>query len=473
MNDNTNKYKYLAKNIGLLTLSSFATKLLSFFLVPLYTNILTTTEYGINDLFLTTIGILIPVLTLNIQEAVLRFSIDKKYDKSKVLSVGIWYLISGSFIIIAFLIINGIFGFFELFDRYAIFFFLMFFSQALTGILTSYIRGKDNIFDLSISSILNAAIIIVCNILFLVVFRWGLIGYFLANIIGPLVQCTYLSTKGKILNNKRLFKYDYGISKEMLTYSRPLILNAIGWWLNNAADKYVVIYFLGLAENGIYSVAGKIPSILNIFQGIFAQAWTLSAVKDYDPEDKSGFFASTYATYNCFMTLGCSAIIVIDKLLAKLLYANDFFEAWRYVPWLTIAIVFGSLAGYLGGFFSAVKDSKMFAESTLIGSFFNIVVNFALTPISGTMGAAIATCASYVTVWVIRLLHSRKYIKLRIKILRDLSAYTLLFFQAGVLYFLSGPVLYSVEVILFAINAILYKREIGLLVEKILERIRR
>lgn len=76
----------------------------------------------------------------------------------------------------------------------------------------------------------------------------------------------------------------------MMDYSRPLIANSIAWWINNASDRYIVIFFCGLAENGIYSVASKIPSILNIFQSIFNQAWTLSAVKDFDSEDKHGFF---------------------------------------------------------------------------------------------------------------------------------------------------------------------------------------
>ena len=79
-----NRYTYLLKNIGLLTLSNFATKLLSFFLVPLYTNILTTTEYGTYDLFNTTIGVLIPILTLNIQEAVMRFLLDSKYNRKSI-----------------------------------------------------------------------------------------------------------------------------------------------------------------------------------------------------------------------------------------------------------------------------------------------------------------------------------------------------------------------------------------------------
>lgn len=40
------KYKYLFKNVGLLTISNFGSKILSFLLVPLYTSLLTTGEYG-------------------------------------------------------------------------------------------------------------------------------------------------------------------------------------------------------------------------------------------------------------------------------------------------------------------------------------------------------------------------------------------------------------------------------------------
>ena len=69
------RYRFLFKNVGLLALSSFTTKLLSFFLVPLYTNILTTTEYGTYDLFNTIIVVLLPILTLNIQEAAKQLNI--------------------------------------------------------------------------------------------------------------------------------------------------------------------------------------------------------------------------------------------------------------------------------------------------------------------------------------------------------------------------------------------------------------
>ena len=124
-----NRYKYLLKNIGLLTLSSFATKLLSFFLVPLYTNILTTTEYGTYDLFNTTIGVLLPILTLNIQEAVMRFSIDEKNSRKSIVTIATRYLLISNVFVILGLSINYTFEISVIVKEYALFFFLMFFTQ--------------------------------------------------------------------------------------------------------------------------------------------------------------------------------------------------------------------------------------------------------------------------------------------------------------------------------------------------------
>lgn len=283
------KYKYLAKNIGLLTLSNFATNLLNFFLVPLYTNVLSTSDYGTYDLISTTIGVLLPILTLNIQEAVMRYAMDRNYDRKAVLTIGVRYVALGSIIVIAGLAVNAFFNFNKLINEYWIFFFLMFFVQSLSGLTTFYIRGVDKVYELSISSAIASFVTISLNIIFLVLLKWGLIGYFLANLIGPFVQVIFLIVRGQLIKDLNLKEKYKAETKEMLSYSRPLIANSIAWWVNNAADRYVVIFFCGLAANGVYSVASKIPSILNVFQVIFNQAWSLSAVKDFDPDDKSGF----------------------------------------------------------------------------------------------------------------------------------------------------------------------------------------
>lgn len=469
--ENMGRYRYLFKNIGVLTLSSFATKLLSFFLIPLYTNILTTGEYGTYDLISTTVSALLPILTLNIQEAVLRFTLDKTYDKDAIATIAVRYLIGSSFAVTFGLIINCFVGFSQVIKDYSIFFFIIYFGQVLAGIIVSYIRGTDRIIDLSISSVMASVVIICGNILLLIVFKCGLIGYFVANILGLIVQCSYLVIRSNFCKDIHLKNNYTNEKKEMTTYSKPFIANSLGWWVNNALDRYVVIYFCGLDANGIYSIASKIPNILNIFQSIFNSAWTLSAVKEFDPDDRNYFFTNTYKAYNCFMTITCSGIIVADKMLAKLLYAKDFFVAWQYVPWLTIAILFGALSGYLGGFFSAVKDSKIFARSTIIGAGCNIVLNMVLTPLMGPIGAAIATAVCHIVVWMIRFKQSKKYIKLRIKFARDVITYFVLIVQSVALLYFEGIIIYWIEFILFIFVVILYFKDIQLITQKVITKI--
>ena len=466
------RYRYLFKNIGLLTLSSFATKLLSFFLVPLYTNVLSTTEYGIYDIFNTTIGVLLPILTLNIQESVMRFAMDNSYDKKSIISIGIKYFTRGTIIVTFGLGVNYITGWSSLAKEYIVFFFLMYLSQALSGVVLAYARGSDYIAELSISSVVNSVVVITCNIVFLTVFKWRLIGYFLANIIGPLFQSIYLLWITKSFSAIRISNRNKCNEKEMLAYCRPIIANSIAWWVNNTSDRYIVIYFCGLAENGIYSVASKIPSILNIFQGIFSQAWTLSAVRDFDRNDENHFFANTYKIYNCLMVIICSLIILSDKLLSKLLYAKDFYIAWKYVPWLSIAIIFGAMSGYIGGFFSAVKKSKIFAQSTIIGAIVNIVLNIILTPIMGALGAAIATTVCYFVTWVFRYIHSRKIIRMKVNLVRDILSYIILVIQSIVVVFISTDnILYIWEGLLFIIIVLLYSKDIVFVLKKIIKTI--
>ena len=167
------------------------------------------------------------------------------------------------------------------------------------------------------------------------------------------------------------------------------------------------------------------------------------------------------------MVIVCSAIIVSDKFLAKFLYAKDFYIAWKYVPWLTIAILFGAMSGYLGGLFAAVKDSKIFARSTVYGAITNMALNLAFTPFMGPLGAAIATTVSYLEVWAFRYWHSKRYVKIRINLFRDLLSYLLLVAQSVLLLVeLQNTILYALEILIFSIIVLLYLKDILLLLSK-------
>ena len=138
-------YKYLLKNIGLLTISQFGTKFLSFFLVPLYTSFLTTTEYGIYDVINTTISLLIPICTLNIMQSVMRFSLEKNSDKTAIFSIGIKIYAIGFFIVSLFTMINKQFNFIPIISEYAVYFVLIFICFSLQELLVNFARGLNNV----------------------------------------------------------------------------------------------------------------------------------------------------------------------------------------------------------------------------------------------------------------------------------------------------------------------------------------
>lgn len=462
------RYKYLIKNVGLLTIGQFGTKILSFFLVPLYTSILTTAEYGTYDLFNTTIGLFVPIFTLNIAESSLRFAIDEDSNKKEIFSISIVYILISSVIITIVIGINHIFGLIKVVDDYGYLFILMFIVNALVGMLTNFTRGINRISDVSISGLICTIVMLCLNILFLTYFRMGIIGYFWANILGSLAQSLYLfiHIKGWLYINVKFLNKK--TNKEMTDYSKPLITNSISWWINNASDRYIVTLFCGIAENGIYSVGYKIPSILNIFQNIFNQAWTLSAVRNFDAEDKDDFFSKMYNLYNFGMVLLCSLMIVFTKILAHLLYAKDFFEAWKYVPFLMVAIVFGSVSGYIGGIFSAAKQSKIFARSTVIGAIINLVLNIVLVYFIDSLGAAIATAIAFWIVWVIRVKHLKKYMRIKLYLLRDYFSYFILIIQSVLLIAFNDNIfLYIMECILTLFIMLLYYKELTGLIKKL------
>ena len=94
------KNKSLIKNIGVFTVGSFGSKILSFLLVPLYTTTLSTEEYGTVDIITSTVALLMPILVLSIFDATLRFGMDSKYQKEDVLSTSVNIGIKGILVLL-------------------------------------------------------------------------------------------------------------------------------------------------------------------------------------------------------------------------------------------------------------------------------------------------------------------------------------------------------------------------------------
>ena len=396
------KSKYLLKNIGILTLSNFSSKILVFLLVPLYTSVLSTAEYGSYDLCVSTATLLYPIFTLNIVEAVMRFLMDKTKDKKDITSIGLKYVIISVLLFGILMLLFSVTGWWNDIHGYENLIFLYFITFVFNQFLIQFTKGIDQVKEMAIAGVLGTITTIVSNILFLWVFKFGLNGFFVANIFSQLVSALYLGIQTKIWKYINLNKINVPLQKEMLRYSVPLIATTIGWWVNSTSDKYVVSVLLGVSANGLLSVSYKIPQIMATFQSIFTQAWSISAIKEYGEQDTAKFYGNTFTIVNLFICAACSWLILLTKPLAHILYAKDFYQAWQYVPFLLIASVLNCASGLLGPILSAQKNSKAMMWSALIGAGANIILNITLVRIIGIQGATIATVICSYIIYAVR-----------------------------------------------------------------------
>lgn len=396
------RFKYLVKNVGILTLSNFASKIMVFLLVPLYTRVLSTAEYGTYDLVVSTVQLLFPLLTLNIVDAVMRFSLDKAYSIEDIAIIGIRY-IARSYIPIALFLAICIKGdILAQINGYEFLIFLYFIFYVLNQFFIQFAKGLEKIFDMGAAGVLATIVLLGGNLYFLLILKSGLYGFFLANILSQVIPCLYFAFRLKIWKYFKKIKINRILQKEMLLYCLPLIFTTLGWWVNNVSDRYAVAFICGTAANGVLSVAYKIPSILNTVQQIFIQAWQISAIKEYGRNETKKFYGETFLYLNFLMCFCCSILIMASKFLAYLLYAKDFYTAWQYVPFLLIASVLNSASGFLGPILLAVKDSNSMAKSAVYGAVSNIILNVLLIYFVGIQGAVIATALSSYIIYIVR-----------------------------------------------------------------------
>lgn len=277
------KFMKLAKNTMILTVGSFGSKVLVFLIVPLYTHILSTSEYGVVDLFISTVNFLFPIITLLIQESIIRFVVSKEMGDQDVLS--------NSFLVFIFsvcmtMLLLPVYSYVLPFREYAVQFAVFCILGSFCRIFSEYLRASGKILSFTINGVINTLCFIGSNLVFLLIFKLGVKGYFMSLILSEIVSAVYISVSGRIWSNISVKSINKNELISMLRYSIPLIPNSIMWWIMNAGDKYIINYYLGDGANGVYSLAMKFPTILSTLFLIFSQAWQLSAIEVYKEKTK-------------------------------------------------------------------------------------------------------------------------------------------------------------------------------------------
>ena len=315
-----NSYKKLIKNSSIFAIASLGSKFISIILVPFYTYVLSTDEYGTIDMLNTTITLLAPVITLSIYDAVLRFAVKSEYKYEKILTCALAVLFVGNLL---FLLFIPIFHKMDTFKNYIIIFYLVLFFQSINTLLCQFARGSNHIKEFAFNGVMYTFLMLIFNIITLKFLYMGILGYFLSMLLSNIISNIYYFLTLRIWRYVSKKFLDSKLVKEMITYSIPLIPNALMWWIMSVSDRYMITYFIGIAANGLYAVANKIPTVLSLIDSVFYQAWQLSAIEEGESKDKSKFYSRVFEVYSSIMLVACSLILLFLKLCVDIVLGEE------------------------------------------------------------------------------------------------------------------------------------------------------
>lgn len=235
-------------------IGSFGSKILAFFLLPLYTKYLNPIQFGNVDLVLSVIPLIGPVFTLQTTESIFRFLFNCDTEEKKQVSISTAFLIyclgMGSFIIcfVPYAIITK----FEYAFTFSVYFITLYLSIFAQQILRAF---QKNI-SYAITGIISTVVQAVINILLIREIQEKAL--LLAPLVASCIVAIYAIYKIQLWKYICLRKVSKDEVKRQLIYGIPLVPNQICWWFNGIVGKYIVSFFVGVSANGVLAVATSI-----------------------------------------------------------------------------------------------------------------------------------------------------------------------------------------------------------------------
>lgn len=394
--------KSLIQSTLIYTVGNFGSKILSFLLIPLYSYFLSKSELGTYDLVLTSVQLLLPIVSMQMNEAVYRWLLDcgDNIESKKAIlknTISVMFL---TFIIVQVIVqVSSFFIHISYLKEFSILLltssFLPFSQQIIRGL------GLKRVY--SFAGILNSFCIFSFSIIFLLlpIFEDKILAIFYSLILANVVTIFFVLFKTQFLY-KGFFARKVNIQESinMVKYSFPLVLNSLSWWLINASDRYIILDKLTIEHNGIFAISARLPSLLTIVNSVFMLAWQDVVISG--KEEDSQFYSKVFNRYIAFNIGFTIILIAASPIITYLLFDHKFYESWKYAPLLYIGSCFSSLSGFLGAIYLKAKKTKGILTTSIISALINIVISYGFISNVGLYACGLGSFVSFIVMFFIR-----------------------------------------------------------------------
>ena len=425
-----NLLKKLFKQTFIYGLATVLPRVISFFLLPLYTTIFENASgFGQYTNIYAWIAIFNVFLAYGMETAFFRFY-HKGENKDTIISTSLISLLGSSllFLVIALSIKETLAEITNINVDYIKFTTYILVLDALVIIPFALLRAQERPMKYATLKIVNVAINLSLNVFFLLVLPklaqensdsffnsiykegWEIQYIFISNIVASGINLVLLTpTYFKVS-----YKFDRSVWKQMLKYAGPVMVAGVAFTVNEVFDKILLTEILpeDIAETqvGIYGACYK----LALFMTLFGTAFRMGIEPFFFSHAKTEKPQRTYAQItNYFVILGSIillGVVVFVEVLGKLFLGNEvYWEGLDIVPIILLGSFCLGIYHNLSVWYKVTDQTKFGAYISSIGALITLIINIGLIPKIGYMASALATLAAYGSMMLLSYYFGRKY----------------------------------------------------------------
>ncbi|AZZ92994.1 hypothetical protein EUZ85_20570 [Hahella sp. KA22] len=392
--------KVLVSNTAIYGLGTIIRSLASFLLLPIYTQYLLPSEYGVIEL----LGMLVDLAGIffgaRIGQAFLRYYGLANTDNEKYqvtgsalgMTCGMHLLAVLTLISLSGPISELLFGssdFKTLVQLYS----LNMLLGALMEIPFAYLRANGKALKFLGYSVLRLTLQISFNLFFLIYLEMGVYGAVYASVIAFSLAALGL-TLGVVGELKPEFKWE--TAKSMLGFSFPIIIAALSMFFITYSDRYFISAFLDLDSVGIYSLAYKFGFMLFALGWTpFLNMWDAEKYRIYKDQESHYLFDAVFRVVSGILVYMAFGIALWLPVVLRFMSDENYWGAASIAPIVLIAYVLLAWTNYCNlGFFTEGKTGR-FGWISVVTAIFCVLGYWVSIPKYGMYGAAWVTVLAF------------------------------------------------------------------------------
>lgn len=440
------KLKELSKDTAIYGISTIVGRFLGFLLVPFYTNVLSTSEFGIYSYIYAFLGFFNVIYIYGMDAAFMKYhSLAEDSEKKDTFSTPFL------FVAISSIILSSLFYFFgnqvgDLLQiqgeyKHLIYYFsLILLFDAVVLIPFANLRLQRKAKKFAAIKIINIVLNLGLNFVLIIKYKLGVEGIFISNLVASGI--TFFILLPDIFSNLS-FKILKPKLKTMLRFALPYMPGSFAAMMVQVIDVPIVRHLTNDSVLGIYRANYKLGIFMMLIVSMFQYAWQPFFLTNAKDENAKELFSKVLSLFVVaasvlwvVISLFIDNIAEFQILPGRTLIGREFLSGVHIVPIILLGyLFFGMYINFQAGLYIEEK-TKYFPLVTGLGALSNVAVNFILVPVWGIFGAAVATLVSYVVMAGGLFIVAQRFYKINYEYSKIIKTLVLIFITGYSYYYL-------------------------------------